>query len=88
VLFRSPLKLVRYVEPDVPARLRGRVRANSEVTVTFRINPDGSVSDVDVRNTSNKALDPVVLDAVKQWRYEPVAEARIHAVQLVFNLEN
>jgi hypothetical protein len=27
-----------------------------------------------------------VLDAVKQWRYDPVPEARDHLVQLVFNL--
>jgi TonB family protein len=83
-----PLKLVRYIEPDLPQRLRSRLKPNSEVTVTFRVNADGSVSDPDIRNSSNRALDPIVIEAVRQWRYEAVPEPRIHAVQLVFNLEN
>jgi len=84
----APLKLARYVEPDIPGRIRNRLRANNEVTVVFRVNADGSVSDPEIRNTSSKLLDTVVLDAVKQWRYEPISESRIHAVQMVFNLDN
>lgn len=81
-----PLKLVHYIEPEIPARVRARLRPTNEVTVGFKVQPDGSVSDVGIRTTTSKALDAVVLAAVKQWRYDPVPEAREHTVQLVFNL--
>ena len=82
----APLKLVRYIEPEIPARIRGRLKPSSEVTVAFKVRPDGSVSDVGIRATSARALDPIVLDAVRQWRYDPVPSEREHVVQLVFNL--
>jgi TonB family protein len=82
----APLKLVRYIEPEIPARIRTRLRPSSEVTVSFKVKPDGSVSDVGIRATTARALDPIVLDAVRQWRYDPVPEQREHVVQLVFNL--
>lgn len=84
----TPLKLTHYIEPELPQRLRSRLKPNTEVTVVFKVNVDGSVSDLDIRATGNRSLDPIVLDAVRQWRYDPVPEARIHAVQLVFNLDN
>jgi TonB family protein len=82
----APLKLVRYIEPEIPARIRSRLRPSSEVTVAFKVQPDGSVSQAAIRATNARALDPVVLEAVRQWRYEPVPEEREHVVQLVFNL--
>ncbi|WP_284618830.1 energy transducer TonB family protein [Aquabacterium humicola] len=82
----APLKLVRYVEPEIPSRIRSRLKASNEVTVLLKVNPDGSVAGADIRQTTSRALDAVVLDAVKQWRYDPVPEPREHAVQLVFNL--
>jgi TonB family protein len=82
----APLKLVRYIEPEIPARIRGRLKPSSEVTVAFKVQPDGSVSDVGIRQTTARALDPIVLDAVRQWRYDPVPAEREHVVQLVFNL--
>ena len=82
----APLKLVRYIEPEIPARIRGRLKPSSEVTVAFKVRPDGSVADVGIRQTSARALDPIVIDAVRQWRYDPVPAEREHVVQLVFNL--
>lgn len=82
----TPLKLVHYIEPEIPARIRARLRPTNEVTVGFKVQPDGSVSDIGIRATTSRALDPVVLAAVKQWRYDPVPEPREHTVQLVFNL--
>jgi protein TonB len=82
----APLKLVRYIEPEIPVRIRGRLKPSSVVTVAFKVRPDGSVSDVGIRQTTARALDPIVLDAVRQWRYDPVPAEREHVVQLVFNL--
>lgn len=82
-----PLKLVQYIEPEIPQRLRARLRNNNEVTVAFTVNRDGSLSDVGIRATTNRALDDAVLDAVRQWRYGPLPEPREGTVQLVFNLD-
>jgi protein TonB len=82
----APLRLTRYVEPEIPTRLRGRLKPTSEVTVAFKVQPDGSVSDVGIRATTARSLDPIVLEAVRQWRYDPVPGEREHVVQLVFNL--
>lgn len=81
-----PLKLVQYIEPEIPQRLRARLRNNNEVTVAFTVNRDGSLSDVGIRASTNRALDQAVLDAVRQWRYGPLPEPREGTVQLVFNL--
>jgi len=81
-----PLKLVQYIEPEIPQRLRARLRNNNEVTVGFTVNRDGSLRDVGIRASTNRALDDAVLDAVRQWRYGPLPEPREGTVQLVFNL--
>ena len=44
--------------------------------------------DVAVRSASDKALGPIAVQAVRQWRYKPIAAARSHSVQLVFRAPN
>ena len=79
-----PPELTSYVEPVVPARLRGRLRGNAEVVIDLKILADGSVAEAIVRSASDKALEPLALEAVRQWRYKPASEGQSHAVQLVF----
>ena len=50
----------------------------------FTVNADGSVSNLAVRSASDRALEPAALDAVSRWRYQPIASAQAHGVQLVF----
>ncbi len=78
-----PLKLVQLVEPSLSSMVVRRMRADAEVVVGFTVNADGTVSDVAVRSSPMKALDDAVVEAVSQWRYEPIGAARTHAVQLV-----
>lgn len=82
----TPLQLADYVEPTLPDRVRRRLQADGEVVVDFTIHPDGSVADAAVRSSSDRALDPIAIEAVRQWRYRPIAAAQAHAVQLVFRL--
>lgn len=78
-----PLKLAQLVEPSLPNSLMRRLRSDVEVVVGFTVNADGSVSDVAIRSSPMRALDASIVEAVSQWRYEPIREARAHAVQLV-----
>jgi outer membrane biosynthesis protein TonB len=47
------------------------------------IQPDGSVSAVQWRSGGIKSLEPLVLDAVRQWRYAPMNQAVRQTVELV-----
>jgi len=78
-----PLKLAQMVEPGLPPAVLRRMVNDAEVIVGFTVNADGSVSNVAVRSSPMKALEAPVIDAISQWRYEPIGEARAHAVQLV-----
>ncbi|MBT9526717.1 MAG: TonB family protein [Rhizobacter sp.] len=78
-----PLKLAQMVEPALPPAVLRRMVNDTEVIVGFTVNADGSVSNVAVRSSPLKALEAPVIDAISQWRYEPIGEARAHAVQLV-----
>lgn len=80
----SPLVLADYVEPVVPERVRSRLRGAPEVVLDLLVRADGSVGAATVRSSTDKALDPLALAAVRQWRYKPIAEDQPHAVQLVF----
>lgn len=82
------LQLANYVEPVLPDRVRRRLQGEAAVVVRFTVNPDGSVADVAVRSSSDRALDLIALDAVSQWRYKPIAAAQPHAVELVFKTAN
>lgn len=82
----AALQLAAYVEPAFPDRVRRKLLADGEVILGFTVNPDGSVADVAVRSASDKALEATAVDAVRQWRYQPIAAAQAHAVQLVFKL--
>jgi TonB family protein len=83
VLLPQPLKLMQLVEPSLPSTVLRRMSNDVDVVVGFTVNADGSVSDVAIRSSPMKAMDASVIEAVSQWRYEPIREARTHAVQLV-----
>jgi len=79
-----PLVLADYVEPVVPERVRNRLRGAPEVVLDLLVLADGSVGEATVRSSTDKALEPLALAAVRQWRYKPIAEDQPHAVQMVF----
>ena len=83
----SPLVLTAYVAPEFPERIKRRMRVDGEVVLGFTVKPDGSVADVTVRSSTEKSLEPNAIDAVRQWRYKPIDEAQLHAVQLVFRVK-
>jgi TonB family protein len=60
------------VEPQVPATLVGGGVTNS-VDVTVEIAADGSHSERIVRSSGSAQVDGLVLEALKQWRWDPAA---------------
>jgi protein TonB len=78
-----PLKLRTLVEPVTPRHLAGRLRGEVRVEVQLNVAADGSVSEATVMASSHPQMNAAVLDAVRQWRYEPAGRAREHAVQVV-----
>lgn len=78
-----PPRLVAMVEPELPARLFRRGSGRTEVLVDLVIDPDGTVRSATVRSSSNSDVENAVVQAVRQWRYEPQPSPRSHLVRLV-----
>jgi protein TonB len=79
----APLKLADVVEPVTPRVLLGKLRGEIQVVVAFMVRADGTVVEPVIRSTSHPQMDEAVLEAVRQWRYQPIAAPRAHEVQLV-----
>lgn len=79
----AALELASVVEPVTPRSMIGKLRGEVQVHVAFTVNADGSVADAAVRKSSHPQMDAAVLEAVRQWRYQPIAAPRAHEVQLV-----
>lgn len=79
----APLQLADVVEPVTPRTLIGKLRGEIQVVVGFMVRADGSVVEPVIRSTSHPQMDAAVLEAVRQWRYQPIAAPRAHEVQLV-----
>lgn len=79
----APLQLADVVEPSLPRSLIGKLRGEILVVVGFTVRADGTVAEPVIRSTSHPQMDEAVLEAVKQWRYQPITAPRAHEVQLV-----
>jgi len=87
----SQLNRTTYVGPEYPRNARRRNQTGS-VDLTFTVGTDGSVHDVTVlRSEPAELFDQSAIDAVEQWRFEPVIENGVAvekrtAVRLAFDL--
>ncbi len=74
-------------QPNLPREfLLGGSRAG-RVVVNFTVNPDGSVSDAVIGESSDRLLNRAVLSAVKQWIYKPIPQAQPNSAVIAFQLE-
>lgn len=81
--YLPPPRLLTRVEPELPAYLLRRGARRTELVVDLVIHADGSVSDVVVRDSPVPDLEEPVLEAVRQWRFDPQPALRPHQVRLV-----
>jgi TonB family protein len=66
----KPLNLVKRVEPKYPS-IEAMKHRSGIVVAQLRIEPDGSVGDVNVLQKVQPLIDAAAVDAFKQWRFEP-----------------
>jgi TonB family protein len=72
IISETALRKLRYVEPVYPpvAEQLGR---SGIVEMQFTVEPNGSVGDITVTHANPPGMfDAAAIDAVRQWRYQPV----------------
>jgi TonB family protein len=81
-----PLELLSRVEPEFPRSAFKDIESGS-VLVRFKVAPDGSVSSAEALKSSHRLLVRNTLEAVKRWRFAPIAKAREATVEIGFRTE-
>ena len=64
-------KLLRKVNPDFPKPLRLKFRELTPIIVEAVVTETGDILDPTVVRSTNPDLDPIVLAAIRQWKYKP-----------------
>lgn len=77
---------VRTDEPHLPAALL-REQPKGTVKVRFDIQYDGSVSDVKVVSSGNRALNKPTVEAIQGWKFQPVDEVLTVETELVYKFD-
>jgi hypothetical protein len=80
---RASMRLVNMVEPEIPGRLLARLSQPSRFGLVVDVREDGSVGAVELRSGSPRSFEPMILAAVRQWRYEPTGRPVRQTVDLV-----
>lgn len=80
------LRPINVVEPAIPREMRDET-INASVRLSFTVLQDGSVSAPTVVSGSNRKLNRSALDAISQWRFEPIQTARLTNIEFEFRQE-
>ena len=78
-----PPRLLSKVDPDLPSRLLRRGAPHTELLLDLTVKTDGTVSNIEVRSSTNPDIQDAVVEAVRQWRYDVQPVERRHSVRLV-----
>lgn len=73
-------------EPSFPPDLV-RSMGSGSVKLRLTVERNGSVGDVEVLSSSHRRLNRAAIDAVKAWRFEPIAEPQTAQVEVGFSLD-
>lgn len=82
----QPLRPVNVVEPTIPRELRNEV-IKAKVLLNFTVQQDGRVTDPTVVAGSNRRLNRTAMEAIAQWRFEPIQTARLTQIEFEFRQE-
>lgn len=75
------------VEPTFPKRAL-TAGVSGRVTVWLHVTPSGSVTEVEIRKSSNRMFDQEVVRALSQWRFHPEPVGFIGEYEIIFNLQD
>jgi TonB family protein len=84
----APQSLVALAQPapQFPVSVMRTLRRGT-VQVRFNVMTDGSVSNLEVLHTTSARLNNAALEAIAQWRFQPVSKMQTGAVEVGFDLE-
>jgi len=80
------LSQMKLVQPDFPPNVVKRVHKGN-VEVRFEVDPEGTVTDAVVVQSSNARLNSAAIEAIRQWRFKPTPMSHTAAVNLVFDID-
>jgi hypothetical protein len=78
-------RLLTMVAPELPPMLARRLGPLPDVLVEVRIERDGRIGQATLLGGVNRAAEPYILEALKQWRFAPLREPLTQRLTLVFN---
>jgi len=84
---RKEYKASFRVEPTYP-RQAISAGVTGKVIAWVRVAPNGSVLDVQIRESTNRIFDREVIRALSQWKFNPEPVGFIGEYEIVFNLKD
>jgi len=84
---RKEYKASFRVEPTYP-RQAISAGVTGKVIAWVRVAPNGTVQDVQIRESSNRIFDREVIRALSQWKFNPEPVGFIGEYEIVFNLKD
>jgi protein TonB len=84
---RKEYKASYRVDPSFP---RDAIRRgiSGRVVAWVHVAPNGTVTDVEIRQTSNRIFDREVVRALSQWKFNPEPVGFVGEYEIVFNLKD
>ena len=86
-LVRKEYKASYRVNPAFP-RQAIQQGLNGRVVAWVHVAPNGSVTNVEIRQSSNRIFDREVVRALSQWKFNPEPVGFIGEYEIVFNLQD
>jgi TonB family protein len=84
----APQGLVAVAQPAPQFSINTmRALRRGNVQVRFSVLTDGSVANLEVLNSTSPRLNAAALEAIGQWRFQPISKVQTGAVEVGFNLE-
>ena len=80
----TPLKALAQDQPLIPRNVLNSLNGPGKVMVQFKVEANGSVSNVQVLSSSRMQLNRPTIAAVTNWRFEPVKTARVAQIEFAF----
>jgi TonB family protein len=78
---------IEQAEPQITRDILQQAVRSGVVTVRFTVGTDGKVSEANVVRSTDRVFNRSSLNAVRQWKFAPVAEPQSATVEIAFKLE-